>query len=312
MILYIPFYFYPNKMKVIRINNSGTILFNQDSHSLTFYRIDGDQLHIIYRHTQQVPLQISAGEWSMSDLFFLIGGDLSGNIGKCVVNPTTANDIIQGKFYPFVNIAEHKFPVASISFHSSGMYVITACNQKMVLWTITNTEINPVHRIEQGEYGYVCSTAFHPQHLMFVVGYLYRYFEKYVITTAVQKTQRSEPHSSSILFLTFGRDGNMLYSCCLEQICAQSTHNLTRLFVINNRLLFPSLDKIGLQYQYLFHNGLNRFLILMNDTMFEFTIEFLFNEVQVKNLKKNEFRYPVFSYRDKVCSVLNNRLKIEN
>ncbi len=312
MILYIPFYFYPNKMKVIRINNSGTILFNQDNNSLTFYRIDGDMLHIIYRHTQQVPLQISAGEWSMSDLFFLIGGDFSGNIGKCIVNPATANDIIQGKYYPFVNIAEHNFPVMSISFHPSGFYVITACNQKMVLWTITNTEINPVYRIEQGEYGNICSTAFHPQHLMFVVGYLYRYFEKYVITTTVQKTQRSDPHSSSILFLTFGRDGNMLYSCCLEQICAQSTENLTRLFVINNRLLFPSLDKIGLQYQYLFHNGLNQFLILMNDTMFEFTIEFLFNDVQIKNLKKNEFRYPVFSYRDKVCSVLNNRLKIEN
>ena len=301
MILYIPFYFYPNKMKVIRINNSGTILFNQDSHSMTFYRIDGDQLHIIYRQTQQIPLQISAGEWSMSDLFFLIGGDFSGNIGKYIVNPTTANDII-----------EHKFPVASISFHSSGMYVITSCNQKMVLWTITNTEINPVHRIEQGEYGYVCSTAFHPQNMMFVVGYYYRYFEKYEIATTVQKTQRSESHSSSIIFLTFGKDGNMLYSCCLEQICAQSSHTLTRLFVINNRLLFPSLDKIVLQYQYLFHNGLNQFLILMNDTMFEFTIEFLFNDVQIKNLKKNEFRYPVFSYRDKICSVKDNRLKIEN
>lgn len=299
-------------MKVIRINHSATILFNQDIHSLTFYRIDGDMLHIIYRHIQQIPLQISAGEWSMNDLFFLIGGDFSGNIGKCIVNPATANDIIQGKFYPFVNIAEHKYPVMSISFHPSGLYVITACNQKMVLWTITNTEMNPVYRIEQGDYGYVCSTTFHPQHLMFVVGYYYRYFEKYVITTAVQKTQRSELHLSSILFLTFGKDGKMLYSCCLEQICAQSSENLTRLFVINNRLLFPNIEKMGLQYQYLFHNGLNQFLILMNDTMFEFTIEFAFNEVQVKNLKKNEFHYPVFSYRDKICSVKDNRLKIEN
>jgi len=49
-----------------------------------------------------------------------------------------------------------------------------------------------------------------------------------------------------------------------------------------------------------------------NDTVFEFAIELLFNEVQVKNLKKNEFRYPVFSYRDKICSVKDNRLKIEN
>jgi hypothetical protein len=308
MILYIPFYFYPNKMKVIRINHSGTILFNQDSHSITFYRIEGDQLHIIYRHTQQIPLQISVGEWSVSDLFFLIGGDFSGNIGKFIVNPTTA----QQKFYPFVNIAEHKFPVMSISFHSSGMYVITACNQKMVLWTITNTEINPVHRIEQGEYGYICSSAFHPQNMMFVIGYYYRYFEKYAITTAVQKTQRSESHLSSILFLTFGTDGTILYSCCLEQICAQTTENLTRLFFINNRLLFPSLDKIVLQYQYLFHNGMNKFLILMNDTVFDFVIEFAFNDVQIKNLKKNEFRYPVFSYRDKICSIKDNRLKIEN
>ena len=203
-------------MKVIRINHSGTILFNQDSHSMTFYRIEGDQLHIIYRHTQQVPLQISAGEWSVSDLFFLIGGDFSGNIRKCIVNPATA----QEKLYPFVNITEHKYAVMSISFHTSGLYVITACNQKMVLWTITNTEMNPVYRIEQGDYGYVCSTAFHPQNLMFVVGYYYRYFEKYAITTVVQKTQRSEPHSSSIIFLTFGKDGKMLYSCCLEQICA--------------------------------------------------------------------------------------------
>ena len=312
MILYIPFYFYPNKMKVIRINHSGTILFNQDNHSFTFYRIDGDQLHIIYRHTQQVPLQISAGEWSVSDLFFLIGGDFSGNIGKCVVNPATANDIIQGKFYPSVNIAEHKYAVMSISFHSSGIYVITACNQKMVLWTITNTDMNPVYRIEQGDYGNICSTAFHPQNLMFVVGYYYKYFEKYAITTAVQKIQRSLSHSSSILFLTFGKDGTMLYSCCLEQICVQNTENLTRLFVINNKIFFPSFDKIGLQYQYLFHNGMNQFLILMNDTIFEFVIEFLFNEVQVKNLKKNEFRYPVFSYRDKVCSIKDNRLKIEN
>ena len=104
----------------------------------------------------------------------------------------------------------------------------------------------------------------------------------------------------------------MLYSCCLEQICVQNTENLTRLFVINNKIFFPSFDKIGLQYQYLFHNGLNQFLILMNDTIFEFVIEFLFNEVQVKNLKKNEFRYPVFSYRDNIYSILNNRLKIEN
>ena len=140
-------------MKIIRINHSGTILFNQDSHSITFYRIEGDQLHIIYRHTQQIPLQISAGEWSGSDRFFLIGGDFSGNIGKCIVNPTTA----QEKLYPFVNIAEHKYAVISISFHSSGLYVITACNQKMVLWTITNTEMNPVYRIEQGDYGYICS-----------------------------------------------------------------------------------------------------------------------------------------------------------
>jgi WD40 repeat protein len=308
MILYIPFYFYPNKMKVIRINNSGTILFNQDSHSMTFYRIDGDMLHIIYRHTQQIPLQISVGEWSVSDLFFLIGGDLSGNIWKLVVNPTTA----QQKFYPFVNIAEHKYAVMSISFHSSGLYVITACNQKMVLWTITNTEINPVHRIEQGEYGYICSIAFHPQNMMFVIGYYYRYFEKYAITTAVQKTQRSESHLSSILFLTFGTDGTILYSCCLEQICAQTTENLTRLFFINNRLLFPSLDKIVLQYQYLFHNGMNKFLILMNDTVFDFVIEFAFNDVQIKNLKKNEFRYPVFSYRGKICSIKDNQLKIEN
>lgn len=295
-------------MKVIRINHSGTILFNQDNYSMTFYRIEGDQLHIIYRHTQQIPLQISAGEWSVSDLFFLIGGDLSGNIWKLVVNPTTA----QQKFYPFVNIAEHKYAVMSISFHSSGLYVITACNQKMVLWTITNTEINPVHRIEQGEYGYICSSAFHPQNMMFVIGYYYRYFEKYAITTAVQKTQRSESHLSSILFLTFGIDGTILYSCCLEQICAQTTENLTRLFFINNLLLFPSLDKIVLQYQYLFHNGMNKFLILMNDTVFDFVIEFAFNDVQIKNLKKNEFRYPVFSYRDKICSIKDNQLKIEN
>ena len=295
-------------MKVIRINHSGTILFNQDNNSFTFYRIEGDQLHIIYRHTQQVPLQISAGEWSVSDLFFLIGGDFSGNIGKCVVNPTTA----QEKSYSFVNIAEHKYAVMSISFHSSGIYVITACNQKMVLWTITNTDMNPVYRIEQGDYGNICSTAFHPQNLMFVIGYYYKYFEKYAITTTVQKTQRSLSHSSSILFLTFGKDGTMLYSCCLEQICVQNTENLTRLFVINNKIFFPSFDKIGLQYQYLFHNGMNQFLILMNDTIFEFVIEFLFNEVQVKNLKKNEFRYPVFSYRDKICSVKDNRLKIEN
>jgi len=308
MILYIPFYFYPNKMKVIRINHSGTILFNQDSHSMTFYRIEGDQLHIIYRHTQQVPLQISVGEWSISDLFFLIGGDLSGNIGKYVVNPTTA----QEKLYPFVNIAEHKYMVMSISFHASGLYVITACNQKVVLWTITTTEMNPVYRIEQGEYGNICSTAFHPRNIIFVIGYYYRYFEKYAIETVVQKKQRSDSHTSSILFLTFGTDGNILYSCCLEQICAQTTENLTRLFVINNKIFFPSLDKIGLQYQYLFHNGLNQFLILMNDTIFEFAIEFAFNEVQVKNLKKNEFRYPVFSYRDNIYSILNNRLKIEN
>ena len=146
MILYIPFYFYPNKMKVIRINHSGTILFNQDSHSMTFYWIEGDQLHIIYRHTQQVPLQISAGEWSMSDLFFLIGGDPSGNIGKCIVNTNT----VQGKFFSFVNVIEHKYPVLNISFNSSGNYVITTCNQKLVLWTITNVDINPVYRIEQG------------------------------------------------------------------------------------------------------------------------------------------------------------------
>ena len=295
-------------MKVIRINNSGTILFNQDNYSMTFYRIEGEQLHLIYRHTQQVPLQISAGEWSMSDLFFLIGGDPSGNIGKCIVNTNT----VQGKFFSFVNVIEHKYPVLNISFNSSGNYVITTCNQKLVLWTITNVDMNPVYRIEQGECGYICSTAFHPRNLMFVVGYYYKHLEKYAIANTVQKMQRSEPHSSSILFLTFGKDGNILYSCCLEQICAQSTENLTRLFVINNRLLFPSLDKMGLEYQYLFHNGLNQFLILMNDTIFEFAIEFLFNEVQVRNLKKNEFRYPVFSYRDKIYSILNNRLKIEN
>lgn len=59
-------------MKVIRINHSGTILFNQDNYSMTFYRIEGDRLHIIYRHTQQIPIQISVGEWSVSDLFFLL------------------------------------------------------------------------------------------------------------------------------------------------------------------------------------------------------------------------------------------------
>jgi len=308
MILYIPFYFYPNKMKVIRINHSGTILFNQDNYSMTFYRIEGDQLHIIYRHTQQIPLQISVGEWSVSDLFFLIGGDPTGNIGKCIVNTNT----VQGNFFSFVNIIEHKYPVLNISFNSFGNYVITACNQKLVLWTITNADMNPVYRVEQGDYGYICSTAFHPRNLIFVVGYYYKHLEKYAITNTVQKMQKSEAHLSSILFLTFGKDGNILYSCCSEQICAQSTENLTRLFVINNRLLFPSLDKMGLEYQYLFHNGLNQFLILINDTIFEFAIEFLFNEVQVRNLKKNEFRYPVFSYRDKICSVKDNRLKIEN
>jgi hypothetical protein len=312
MILYIPFYFYPNKMKVIRINQSGTILFNQDNYSFAFYRIEGDQLYLIYRHTQQIPIQISAGEWSMSDLFFLIGGDPSGNIGKCIVNANTANDIIQGKFFPFVNIIEHKYPVLNVSFHSSGLYLITACNQKIVLWTITNIDINPVYRVEQGDCGYICSTAFHPRNLIFAVGYYYKYFEKYVITNTVQKTQRSERHHSSIIFITFGKDGNILYSCCSEQIWAQTTENLTRLFVINNRLLFPSIEKMGVQYQYLFHNGINQFLILINDTVFEFAIELLFNEVQVKNLKKNEFRYPVFSYRDKICSVKDNRLKIEN
>ena len=295
-------------MKVIRINQSGMMLFNQDNYSFAFYRIEGDQLHLIYRHTQQIPLQISAGEWSVSDLFFLIGGDPSGNIGKCIVNV----DIIKGKFFSFVNIIEHKYPVASISFHSSGRYVITACNQKLVLWTITNTEMNPVYRTEQGDWGYICSTAFHPRNLIFVVGYYFKYFEKYTITNTIQKTQTSERHSSSIIFLTFGTDGNIVYSCCSEQIWAQSTENLTRLFVINNKLLFPSIDKIGIEYQYLFHNGLNQFLILINDTRFQFNIEFSLNEVQVSNLKKNEFRYPVFSYRGKICSVKDNQLKIEN
>ena len=295
-------------MKVIRINNSGTILFNQDNYSFAFYRIEGDQLHLIYRHTQQIPLQISVGEWSMSDLFFLIGGDPSGNIGKCIVNANTA----QGKFFSFVNIIEHKYPVLNISFHSSGNYVITACNQKLVLWTITTTEMNPVYRTEQCDCGYICSTAFHPRNLIFVVGYYYKYFEKYAITNTVQKTQKSEYHRSSIIFITFGTDGNIIYSCCSEQICAQSTENLTRLFVINNKLLFPSIDKMGLQFQYLFHNGINQFMILMNDTSFYFNIEFSFNEVQVRNLKKNEFRYPVFSYRGKICSIKDNQLKIEN
>ena len=295
-------------MKVIRINNSGTILFNQDNYSFAFYQIEGDQLHLIYRHTQQVPLQISAGEWSMSDLFFLIGGDPSGNIGKCIVNTNT----VQGKFFSFVNVIEHKYPVLNISFNSSGNYVITTCNQKLVLWTITNVDINPVYRIEQSYHGYICSTAFHPRNLIFVVGYYYKYFEKYAITNTVQKMQKSEYHRSSIIFITFGTDGNIIYSCCSEQICAQSTENLTRLFVINNKLLFPSIDKMGLQFQYLFHNGINQFMILMNDTSFHFNIEFSFNEVQVRNLKKNEFRYPVFSYRGKICSIKDNQVKIEN
>ena len=295
-------------MKVIRINHSGMILFNQDNYSFAFYQIEGDQLHLIYRHTQQIPLQISVGEWSMSDLFFLIGGDPSGNIGKCIVNVNTA----QEKFFSFVNVIEHKYPVLNISFNSSGNYVITACNQKLVLWTITNVDMNPVYRIEQGECGYICSTAFHPRNLIFVVGYYYKYFEKYAITNTVQKMQKSEYHRSSIIFITFGTDGNIIYSCCSEQICAQSTENLTRLFVINNKLLFPSIDKMGLQFQYLFHNGINQFMILMNDTSFYFNIEFSFNEVQVRNLKKNEFRYPVFSYRGKICSIKDNQLKIEN